>query len=124
MDKEPLAIKLEEFRQARRIHGGLWNLGIALLGIRLARLRIPSKRLRLSLYRTVFGKKYPPGVKEHEAEWPLWAYPSLNAFFTRGIRPEFRPIPAGTPQFLSPCDGVVPAGMGRNSGRMPRVKKA
>jgi len=107
MDKEPLAIKLEEFRQARRIHGGLWNLGIALLGIRLARLRIPSKRLRLSLYRTLFGKKYPPGVKEHEAEWPLWAYPSLNAFFTRGIRPEFRPIPVGTPQFLSPCDGTV-----------------
>jgi phosphatidylserine decarboxylase len=107
MGKDPLTIKLEEFRQARRIHGSLWQFGVALLGVKLSRLRIPSKRLRLSLYRTVFGKKYPPGVKEYEAERPLWAYPSLNAFFTRGIRPEYRPIAAGLGQFLSPCDGTV-----------------
>src|SRR5262249_6100733 len=88
-DKEPRTIRLEEFRQARRVHGGLWNLAVALLGVKLARVPIPSKRLRLSLYRTLFGNKYPPGVKEHEAERPLWAYPSLNAFFTRGIKPEF-----------------------------------
>ena len=107
MDKEPLTIKVEELRQARRIHGSLWQLGVALLGVKLSRLPIPSKRLRVALFRTVFGKKYPPGVKEHEAERPLWAYPSLNAFFTRGIKPEYRPIPAGTPEFLSPCDGRV-----------------
>jgi phosphatidylserine decarboxylase len=106
VNREPLTIKVEEFRQARRIHGSLWQLGVAFLGVKLARLTIP-RRLRVSLYRTIFGKKYPPGVKEYEAEWPLWAYPSLNAFFTRGIKPEYRPIPAGTPQFLSPCDGKV-----------------
>jgi phosphatidylserine decarboxylase len=60
-----------------------------------------------SLYRTIFGKKYPPGLDENEAEQPLSAYRSLNALFTRGIKPQYRPIPAGTPQFLCPCDGTV-----------------
>jgi phosphatidylserine decarboxylase len=107
MDKRALTIKIEEFRQARRIHGGLWKLLVAALGVKISRVRIPTRRLRVSLYRSTFGKKYPPGVAEHEAERPLWAYPSLNAFFTRGIKPEYRPIPSGTPQFLCPCDGTV-----------------
>lgn len=92
---------------ARRIHGGLFNFWIALLGIKLSRLPIPGKRLRLALYRSVFGKKYPPGLNEAEAELPLGEYSSLNAVFTRGLKPECRPIPVGTPQFLSPCDGTV-----------------
>src|SRR5262249_39358625 len=104
MKKQRLHIKLEQFRQARRISGGLLGLSVATLGIRLARLPIPSRRLRLWLYRGIFGKRYPPGLDEKEAERPLWAYPSLNALFTRGVKPEYRPIPAGTPQFLSPCD--------------------
>jgi phosphatidylserine decarboxylase len=107
MHRRVAAIKREQHRQARRIHGGLLSLWVAQLGIRLARLPIPSRRLRLWLYRTVFSKKYPPGLNEAEAERPLWAYRSLNAVFTRGIKPEHRPIPAGTPQFLSPCDGTV-----------------
>jgi phosphatidylserine decarboxylase len=100
-------IKREESRQARRIHGGLFKFWVALLGVKLSRLWIPSKRLRLLVFRSIFGKKYPPGLNEEEAERPLEEYPSLNAVFTRGIKPQFRPIPAGTPQFLSPCDGTV-----------------
>jgi phosphatidylserine decarboxylase len=107
MDNRAAAIKREQFRQAKRIHGGLWKLFIAILGVKLSRLRIPTKRLRLALYRSIFGKKYPPGLDENEAERPLWDYPSLNALFTRGIKPEYRPIPAGTPEFLCPCDGTV-----------------
>ena len=110
------AIQREERRQARRIHGGLLSLWLAQLGLKLARLPLPSRRLRLWLFRTVFGKKYPPGLNEDEAERPLWAYPSLNAVFTRGLKPESRPIPAGTPQFLSPCDGAV-----QEVGRVERV---
>jgi phosphatidylserine decarboxylase len=106
METQPWSIKLEQFRQAKRIHGGLLNMGIAALGVKLSRVPIPSKRLRLSLYRTVFGKKYG-GLNEHEAEQPLWAYPSLNAVFTRGVKSEYRPISTGTPQLLSPCDGTV-----------------
>ena len=46
------AIEREQFDQARRIHGGLWPLLVATLGVRLSRLPIPSKRLRRLLYRS------------------------------------------------------------------------
>jgi phosphatidylserine decarboxylase len=101
-----LRIKLEQFRQARRIHGGVWPLALALLAIKMARLPIP-RALRPRLYRDLYRKKYPPGLNEDEADRPLLAYPSFNALFTRGLKPECRPVPAGTPQFLSPCDGTV-----------------
>src|SRR5262245_11893867 len=107
MNTAAAAIQREAYRQARSIHGGLLGYIAASLGVTLSRLPIPSRRLRLRLYRAVFGKKYPPGLNEDEAERPLWAYPSLNAVFTRGIKPEHRPIPPGTPQFLCPCDGTV-----------------
>jgi phosphatidylserine decarboxylase len=107
VNKQALRIKLEAIRQARRIHGGVWQHCIAILGVKLARLPLPTKRLRLRLYRNVYGKKYPPGLDENEAERPLSSYRSLNALFTRGIKPEFRPMPLGTPQFLCPCDGSV-----------------
>lgn len=100
-------IKHEQFRQAKHIHGGLWKFLVAVLGVKLARLPIPTRRLRASLYRSIFNKKYPPGINEDEAELPLGAYRSLNSLFTRGVKPEFRPIPASTPQFLCPCDGAV-----------------
>src|ERR1700722_1165525 len=106
MNPPAKTIRREQFRQAKLIHGGLLKFLVAVLGVKLARLPIPTKRLRTSLYRTIFGKKYPPGINEDEAEQPLSAYPSLNALFTRGIKPEFRPIPADTPQFLCPCDGA------------------
>jgi phosphatidylserine decarboxylase len=107
MSQNRVRIRREVFRQARTIHGGLLKLAVALLGIKLARLRIPSKRLRMWVYRDIYGNKYPPGLDENEADLPLWAYPSLNALFTRGIKPVFRPIPVTTPQFLSPCDGTI-----------------
>jgi phosphatidylserine decarboxylase len=104
--KKRFTIQLEQLRQARRIHGGLLKLGVALLGIRLSRVTIP-RRLRPRLYRDVYARRYPPGLDENEAERPLADYPSLNALFTRGIKPECRPIPLGTSQFLCPCDGTV-----------------
>jgi phosphatidylserine decarboxylase len=107
MDKPVWTIKLEQFRQARRIHGGLLKLMIALVGIKLARMPLPSKQLRLLVYRKTFSKKYPPGLNETEADRPLWTYRSLNAMFTRGIKPEFRVIPVGSQHFLSPCDGTI-----------------
>lgn len=102
-----LTVKREQFRQAKSIHGGLPNLFVAALGISLSRVPIPVRRLRPPLYRGIFGKKYPPGLDENEAERPLSDYRSINALFTRGVKPEYRPIPAGTRQFLCPCDGTV-----------------
>jgi phosphatidylserine decarboxylase len=96
----------EQYRQAFRIHGGVINTCAAALAVRLSRLRIPSKRLRLRIYRTIYGKKYP-ALDEAEFEKPLWAYPSFNALFTRGVRKELRPIPQTSDQFLSPCDGRI-----------------
>ncbi|MCI0683556.1 MAG: archaetidylserine decarboxylase [Gemmataceae bacterium] len=108
-------IRREQFRQAKQVHGGLWNFLVAVLGVKLARLPLPTRRLRASIYRTVFGKKYPPGINEDEAEQPLASYPSLNAVFTRGIRPEYRPIADTPAQFLCPCDGAV-----QDLGRLDR----
>jgi phosphatidylserine decarboxylase len=98
--------RIEQYRQASAIHGGVFNLGMAALAIRLSRLKIPSKRLRLRLYRTIYGKKYA-ALNEAELEQPLWAYPSFNALFTRGVRPELRPIPQSADQFFCPCDGKI-----------------
>ena len=58
MHKKPLAVRMEQFRQAKRIHGGFVKLGIALLGVKLARLPIPTKRLRLSALPRL-RNKYP-----------------------------------------------------------------
>lgn len=106
MSKLGFRTKLEEIRLAARIHGGLLPMCIAALGVRLARLPIPSRRLRTMLYRKVFGKKYA-ALDEAELERPIGDYRSLNALFTRGVRPECRPLAEGTEQFLSPCDGRV-----------------
>jgi phosphatidylserine decarboxylase len=104
--KERLKTKLEECRQALQIHGGPINLCAASLGVRLSRLPIPSRRLRCALYRKLYGKKYPP-LDESELEHSLGSYRSLNALFTRGIRPELRPIAQTDHQILCPCDGMV-----------------
>src|SRR5262249_1509827 len=104
-----LKMKVEQIRQGKRIHGGLMKLLLAVIGIRLARMKIPSERLRASLFRKIFEKKYPPGLNESEAEHPLGRYPSLNAVFTRGIKPELRPLAHDASQFLCPCDGTIQA---------------
>jgi phosphatidylserine decarboxylase len=117
-----LSIKWEQFRQARRIHGGLVRLCLAVIVIKLSRLPIPSQRLRLRLFRDLYRRMYPPGLNEQEAENPLATYRSLNALFTRGVKPEYRPIPVDTPEFLSPCDGRV-QDVGRvDGGRFWTVK--
>ncbi|HLN28739.1 MAG TPA: archaetidylserine decarboxylase [Gemmataceae bacterium] len=106
MRKRPLRTKFEEIRQASSIHGGMVNFCVAALGVKLSRVKIPSRRLRTLVYRTIYGKKYT-ALDEAELEKPIWAYSSLNALFTRGVRPEFRPIPQATDQLLCPCDGTV-----------------
>ncbi len=99
-------IRREEDRQAKSIHGGLRGYFVAKLAILMSRLWLPTKGLRLLLYR-ILSNKYPPGINQAEAELPLHKYSSLNALFTRGIKPEYRPISAGKSEFISPCDGTV-----------------
>jgi phosphatidylserine decarboxylase len=102
----PIAVRLEQFRQARRIHGGILNVCAASLGVKLSRVPIPSRWLRERLYRAVYGKKYK-SLNEGELDRPLAEFRSLNELFTRGLRPECRPIPDTDTGWLCPCDGTV-----------------
>ncbi len=62
------------------------------------------------------------GAKLEEAELPLEEYPSVNAFFTRRLRPGLRPIDDTPRGLVSPADGVVSA-MGRiEDGKMMQIK--
>jgi phosphatidylserine decarboxylase len=101
-----LKTRIEQFRQALSIHHGVLGMGMATLAVKLSRLPIPTRRLRLRLYRTIYGKKYAP-LDEAELDRPLWAYRSFNALFTRGVRPELRPIAPSADDLLCPCDGRV-----------------
>ncbi len=96
----------EEWRQARQIHGGTWGLCLASLGVRLSRLPIPSRGLRERVFRTVYGRKYR-ALDETELDRPLADFRSFNELFTRGVRPECRPIDRESPGLVAPCDAEV-----------------
>ena len=117
-----LSIRLEQIRQARRIHGGVRGLFVAVLGVKLSRLPIPSRRLREWLFRDLYARMYPPGLDETEAERPLDDYRSFNALFTRGLKPASRPFSDNRTDWLSPCDGTV-QDVGRvDGGKLLTVK--
>ena len=63
-----LSIKREQWRQARAIHGGVIRFCLAVIAVKLARVPIPSARLRLQLFRNVYARLYPPGLNESEAD--------------------------------------------------------
>ena len=79
---------------------------LAALGVQLSRVPIPTRTLRERVYRTIYGRKYAP-LAEHELDRPLAEFRSVNELFTRGIRPELRPIAARPHTLLAPCDGRV-----------------
>ena len=104
--KRFMKIRLEQFRQARRIHGGTLNMLGAAIGVRLSRTPIPTAALRRKVFSMIYGGKYG-ALDETELEKPLEQFRSLNELFTRGVKPGLRPIPVQTDQFLSPVDGTV-----------------
>lgn len=104
--KYQIKARVEQVRQARRIHGGLVNLWAATVGVKLARVPIPSRRLRERLYRMIYGAKYA-SLCEEDLERPLAEFRSLNDLFTRGVPAERRPMARGPGLFVSPCDSTV-----------------
>ena len=106
--------RIEQIRQARQIHGGTFNMWTAALGVKLSRIPIPSQRLRERVYRTVYGSKYR-ALNEAELDRPLNQFRSVNELFTRGVRPECRPVSMDGRQLLCPCDGTV-----QDLGRLQR----
>lgn len=101
-----MRVRLEQFRQARQIHGGLSGMLTAWLGVQLSRVPIPTAALRRRVYGIVYGGRYP-ALNEHELEKPLEEYRSLNELFTRGVREEQRPVCDRTDVLLAPVDGTI-----------------
>lgn len=98
--------RMEQTRQARRIHGGWCNLFGATLGVRLARCPVPQA-LRPRVYRALYGKKYD-ALNEDDLEKPLDSFRSINELFTRGVKHGRRPVVENAEHhFAAPCDGTV-----------------
>lgn len=67
-----------------------------------------------------FAKSY--GIPLHEAEKEIQDYPTLNAFFTRKLKPDMRPIHIEQAGLISPVDALITA-MGQiKSGTILNVK--
>lgn len=98
--------RIEQFKQASKIHGGPASVLAASLAVRLSKMPIPSRSLREKLFREVYGSKYSP-LCEEEMEQPIGDYRSLNELFTRGVRPESRPLQRPDLNLLCPVDGTV-----------------
>jgi len=62
-------------------------------------------------------------VKMHEAvEQDMFAYESLNAFFTRALKPECRPFDENKKNWLCPVDGYVSQAQAIHNGRIFQAK--
>ena len=98
--------RIEQIKQARRIHGGMVNMCAAAVGVKLSRVRIPSRKVRKKVFRSIYGNKYS-ALEEAELEQPIEDFRSFNELFTRGVKAEHRPLDQSSDALLCPCDGVV-----------------
>jgi phosphatidylserine decarboxylase len=76
----------------------------------LSRLVLAATRIRTAWFKNAltraFLKAYPVDLGEAEQPDPQ-GYESFNAFFTRALRADARPIASGTAELASPVDGTV-----------------
>jgi len=86
---------------------------------RLARSRQPL--LRNALVRSVL-KAYPQIDLSEAAQPDPGAYESFNAFFTRALRPESRPVASGPGEIACPVDGTVSQLGAIESGSLVQAK--
>ena len=86
---------------------------------RLARSRQPL--LRNALVRSVL-KAYPQIDLSEAAQPDPGAYESFNAFFTRALRPESRPVASGAGEIACPVDGTVSQLGAIESGSLVQAK--
>lgn len=91
---------------------------ISWLMFKLARIRwSPLKNLIIRIYTGLNT------VNMHEAVEPdMFAYESLNAFFTRALKPECRPFDNNEANWLCPVDGAVSQARAVKDGRVFQAK--
>ncbi len=78
---------------------------------------VPLKNLIIQIYANLNP------VKMHEAiEENMFAYESLNAFFTRALKPECRPFDENEKNWLCPVDGSVSQAQDIKEGRIFQAK--
>ena len=78
---------------------------------------VPLKNLIIRIYANLNP------VKMHEAiEENMFAYESLNAFFTRALKPECRPFDENEKNWLCPVDGSVSQAQAIKEGRIIQAK--
>lgn len=77
----------------------------------------PLKNIIISIYTDLNP------VKMHEAvEEDMFAYKSLNDFFTRALKPEYRPFDEDEDNWICPVDGSVSQAMEIKNGRIFQAK--
>jgi phosphatidylserine decarboxylase len=84
----------------------------------LARRQLP-RSLRAPVF-TAFARRV--GADLAEVEQPLDLYPSLDAFFTRRLRPGARSVADDPDVIVSPCDGTIAECGFATAGRMIQAK--
>ena len=75
---------------------------VSRLMLALSRLELPGVHYAIQL----FVRLFKVNLSEAEHRDPH-DYPSFNAFFTRALKPDARPIQQGSDIIVSPCDGVI-----------------
>ncbi|TWI52402.1 phosphatidylserine decarboxylase [Pseudomonas duriflava] len=69
----------------------------------VAECRMPWLKNALTAW---FARRYAVDMRQAEVE-DLTAYENFNAFFTRSLKPDARPLPADPDAIVSPSDGEV-----------------
>ncbi len=88
-------------------------------------LMFKGARIRWTPLKNFIIKTYTDlnSVKMHEAiEEDMFAYETLNAFFTRALKPEARPFDESKDSWLCPVDGAVSQAKAIKDGRIFQAK--
>jgi phosphatidylserine decarboxylase len=88
-------------------------------------LMLKASRIRWAPLKNYIIKSYTqlnPVNMQEAVEPDMFAYESLNAFFTRALKPECRPFDENTKNWLCPVDGSVSQAQAIKKGRIFQAK--
>jgi phosphatidylserine decarboxylase len=91
-----------------------------LCGVAYALTRLRTRWFKHLLIQS-FIRAYRPQMGDALEPEPR-GYPSFNAFFTRALKPDARPIDPHPQRIVSPCDGTLSIAESLHDGRMIQAK--